>query len=260
MSSFDDYMLEDVERRKTVVPFKPYRSKFRDKPTQTKQEAMPAFETYLAAPPPSAVQVEQVNQRTAPQVQRPAQGTAVDLNFLKGVEGFKTDGYIPKKKDGTVLGQSGVTIASGFDLGQHTAKEIQELVGPELAKKLVPYAGLKLDQADKFLAANPLKLTRAEADQVNAAVKPAKIKAVATEYEKATGKVFGNLPPEWQTVIASVAFQYGDLPRKTPNFWRQITTEDWQGAYENLRKFGDDYGERRNQEADLVAHTIGAAQ
>jgi len=51
-------------------------------------------------------------------------------------------------------------------------------------------------------------------------------------------------------VITSVAFQYGNLATETPNFWRQVTSGDWDGAVGNLRNFGDAYGSRRNREAD----------
>jgi GH24 family phage-related lysozyme (muramidase) len=57
-------------------------------------------------------------------------------------------------------------------------------------------------------------------------------------------------------VVASVAFQYGDLSRRTPNFWRQVTSGDWDAALNNLRHFGDKYPTRRNKEADLLAKDL----
>jgi hypothetical protein len=62
---------------------------------------------------------------------------------------------------------------------------------------------------------------------------------------------------ECQTVVASVAFQYGDLSLRTPNFWQQVTTENWQAALANLQDFGDKYPTRRNKEADLLAQWLG---
>ncbi len=55
---------------------------------------------------------------------------------------------------------------------------------------------------------------------------------------------------EATTVIASVAFQYGDLESRTPNFWKQVISGDWEAAEANLRNFGDNYGTRRVKEAD----------
>jgi hypothetical protein len=49
-----------------------------------------------------------------------------------------------------------------------------------------------------------------------------------------------------------VAFQYGDLARRTPNFWRQVTEKKWADVIANLRNFGDHYATRRNVEADLL--------
>ena len=63
---------------------------------------------------------------------------------------------------------------------------------------------------------------------------------------------FEALAAECQTVIASVAFQYGNLSTATPNFWRQVTAQDWSGALANLRNFGDRYKTRRAKEADLL--------
>ena len=64
--------------------------------------------------------------------------------------------------------------------------------------------------------------------------------------------MFAGLFPEAQTVIASVSFQNGDLATATPNFWAQVTDQDWYAALGNLRKFGDKFGPRRNREADFL--------
>ena len=57
------------------------------------------------------------------------------------------------------------------------------------------------------------------------------------------------------TVIASVAFQYGKLEKETPNFWRQVTNDDWGAAVKNLRNFGDRTPTRRNKEANYFEAT-----
>lgn len=63
---------------------------------------------------------------------------------------------------------------------------------------------------------------------------------------------FDQLSSACQTLIASVAFQYGNLAICTPNFWLQVTIGDWQTALNNLRHFGDMYPTRRNIEANLL--------
>jgi hypothetical protein len=49
-----------------------------------------------------------------------------------------------------------------------------------------------------------------------------------------------------------VAFQYGDLAKKTPNFWKQVTSGDWGAAKRNLLDFQDKYPTRRKKEAALL--------
>lgn len=63
---------------------------------------------------------------------------------------------------------------------------------------------------------------------------------------------FFDLPAEAQTVIASVAFQYGDLSIAAPRFWRAVCKQDWHAAIAELRDFGDEYHSRRHLEADLL--------
>jgi hypothetical protein len=72
---------------------------------------------------------------------------------------------------------------------------------------------------------------------------------LVTAYDAASAIDFCQLLPEIQTVIASVAFQYGDLAVETPNFWAQVTEQRWQDAIENLEDFEDDYEARRDREA-----------
>ena len=52
-------------------------------------------------------------------------------------------------------------------------------------------------------------------------------KILKTKWEKATNTSFDDLPREKATVLASVAFQYGDLESQTPNFWKQTTNNQW---------------------------------
>ena len=98
----------------------------------------------------------------------------------------------------------------------------------------------------------PLTITKDEAHEINAFIQAVALKKLAKNWKKATSTRFDSLSPEQQTVVASVAFQYGTLRTETPNFWRQVTTGDWFGALNNLRDFGDRYDTRRNKEADLL--------
>ena len=97
----------------------------------------------------------------------------IDWNFIAQLEGFETVGYVPKEENANnnrVV--SGVTIASGFDLGQHSVEYLYRLDFPvELKNKLVPYMGLKGQEAKDKLKEIPLILTEEEALEVNRLVK-----------------------------------------------------------------------------------------
>ena len=172
----------------------------------------------------------------------------IDFNFIKELEGFELKGYVPEDKDG-VLGKSGVTIASGFDVGQRNE---QDLVGlPEdIQIALKPYLGLKKEAAVKKLEKDPLTLTNDQAQIVNEFAKKTTMNKLKKQWKEKTGTDFELLPKNKATPIASVAFQYGNLETKTPNFWEQVTTNSWDDAKKNLADFGDDYKTRRKEELD----------
>ena len=67
-----------------------------------------------------------------------------------------------------------------------------------------------------------------------------------------TGTNFESLPSNKQTAIASVAFQYGDLAKKTPNFWQYATSGNWDSVKRELNDFKDKYPTRRKKEAALL--------
>jgi len=181
----------------------------------------------------------------------------VDWDFISQQEGGqRLDGYVPINPDGSVVNSSGVTVATGVDLGQRSEAEIRALDIPDTLKdKLAPYANRTRDDAATFLDSNPLALTTEEADQLDRAVKADALDDIASNYNEATANNprFDELPSEAQTVVASVGFQYGaDLESATPNFWDAVTTQDWESAIRELRNFGDDFPSRRNREADVL--------
>ena len=66
----------------------------------------------------------------------------IDFDFIKENEGFELQGYVPVDKNNEPLGHSGVTIASGFDLGQRGPRDIKGFY-KELKNKLFPYLVLQ---------------------------------------------------------------------------------------------------------------------
>lgn len=168
----------------------------------------------------------------------------INFNFIQELEGYSLTGYVP------VFGHSGVTVASGFDIGQRSIDELDDAFDLDLVSKLEYYVGLTRIDAELELERNPLVITNGEASVIN---EYAHKQASDRMLDEWCGNVpFDSLSSECQTVIASVAFQYGSLSLKCPNFWNQVTNGDWYLAHENLRNFGDAYGPRRNKEADLL--------
>jgi GH24 family phage-related lysozyme (muramidase) len=184
----------------------------------------------------------------------------VDFDFIKELEGYKTDMYVPKI-DGEVLEESGATIASGFDLGQRNESDLKGLPR-SLINKLKPYLGKKKKAADDFVKANPLTITEKEADIINAFAKKQELDRLIEDWNNSSDVKWENLSEPQATTVASVAFQFGNLPTRTPKFWRYTTTGDWAAARDELRDFyGKDkkglerqeiYGPRRDKEADYL--------
>ena len=180
-------------------------------------------------------------------------GIKLDTNFLKKVEGFETNAYVPiDKQTKKALDKSGVTIASGIDLGQWSEKELENLKVPQpILNKLKPYLGKTKDSAIKFLANNPLSLPEAEAVELNNIFKTHFAEKIASRFNKDSNIKFEDLPSEVQTPLISVGFQYGNKMFKH-NFWKQVTSGKWKDAYNNLMNYGDDYSTRRKKEAALL--------
>lgn len=177
-------------------------------------------------------------------------------NFISELEGGQQlNGYVPAVDQS----KSGVTIATGVDLGQRSEDSIDALAIPgQLKTKLKPYAGLKKQAAVDLLAQHPLTISKEEADALDRAIKEGSVSEVRDRYDRAvandrTAPKFNDLSEGAQTVICSVAFQYGsNLERRTPRFWRACTERRWRDVLAELRAFGDDYPTRRNKEADLL--------
>jgi len=174
----------------------------------------------------------------------------IDFSFIQELEGNLTVGYVPDPENSI----SGVTVGCGFDLGCRSKSELIEAFNTELASKLTVYAGLKKMDAVSALQEKPLRLSEEETASINAYAKEQAVSRLNKAWEQSsdTKYSFDYLPSEIQTVIASVAFQYGDLARRTPRFWFQVTNDLWLDVLDNLKNFGDRYRTRRGKEADLL--------
>jgi hypothetical protein len=173
----------------------------------------------------------------------------IDFDFILKQEGFETKGYVPDAKNSN----SGVTIASGFDLGARVLEDLKGLP-QDIIDVLTPFLGFKGVAAEDI--ASNLNITEDQGKIINEFAKSEAITNLRTEWENTTGTSFDDLSKEKATVLASVAFQYGNLESATPNFWKQTTSGDWEGAYNNLLNFGDRYESRRKEEANYLFPTL----
>lgn len=183
---------------------------------------------------------------TAPEVK-----DSVDWDQIHKLEGgSQNKGYVPNS------GRSGVTVGAGFDIGQHP--DIEKLdISPELRDKIAPFAGIERDNASDILEAKGgLVLSPEEASQLNEHGKNETLGKLKEYWAKHSDVPFESLTPAQQTVLASVAYQYGTIGR-TPRFAQHATTGNWEGAVKELRNFGDKYKSRRNREADLLEQSLG---
>ena len=173
----------------------------------------------------------------------------IDFDFILKQEGFETEGYVPDAENS----KSGVTIASGFDLGARVLEDLKGLPN-DIVELLTPFLSLKGAEAQEV--ASNLNVSEDQAKIINEFAKSEAITNLKTKWETSTGTSFDTLSKEQATVLASVAFQYGDLESRTPNFWKQATSGDWEGAYNNLLNFGDRYDSRRKDEANYLFPTL----
>lgn len=109
----------------------------------------------------------------------------IDYKFLSDLEGgCNTKGYVPAPE----VSKSGVTIATGFDLGQRNEAELRALrINPLLMNKLKPYLGAKGKSAEAILKKSPLMISLIQAKEIDKAVKSSHINQLKLKYNSALG-------------------------------------------------------------------------
>lgn len=182
---------------------------------------------------------------------------SIDWKFIEELEGFSLIGYVPQDGAGKPLGKSGVTIASGLDLGQWGETQLRAHRVPDrIIDEIRPYLGVTGHDALDVLAHRPLSLSREDAHMLTDCIRGDIVDDLVRRYDAASDRAFKFLDQQAQTVIVSLGFQYGDLASETPNFWRQVVARDWPAAYANLMAFGDRYPTRRRKEAALLKDLV----
>ncbi|CAB4033952.1 Hypothetical predicted protein [Paramuricea clavata] len=140
--------------------------------------------------------------------------------FLNCHEGFTSCGYVPiDPKSGEILGESGVTVGAGVDLGNKSRASLTSL-SSTLVDKLEPYFGLKRNLAACAVIERPLSLTLDEANTLTDAVTNGVVEKVSKRYDSDKDEnalVFASVPRGIRTAIASVWYQFG-YPSAYPRF------------------------------------------
>jgi hypothetical protein len=186
--------------------------------------------------------------------------TLVNWRFIGEREGFKTRGYVPMQ-NGAPLGQSGVTIGGGVDLGHWTVDQLRRRRVPEdIIAKVTPFLGHRGADAVAVLNTLALELSHDEAERLTSIIQGDIVDALKARYTRSQPKgtlSWDYMPEPARTIITSVAFQYGPaLSARTPKFWRAATSQNWSGMVTELRDFGDSYPTRRGIEADYLEHML----
>lgn len=212
---------------------------------------------------------------------------AIDINYISdflntdGVEGPRqTTGYIPcwiagtnRKKSANffgrpdqtpsryeAMGASGVTIATGCDLGQTTESYLKEYgASASLISKLSPYIGLKKSKAIQKLHELPLKITAEEAAELDHCLHAGYLrKWVQPSFDSKSAFRFADLPKQAQAVVFSVCYQKGcDGVRKDwPKLWGCLIRCQWSDAIRELETGFRSYKLRRKIEAKLLKELL----
>tara|TARA_R100001463_G_scaffold2479_2_gene10473 strand:- start:476 stop:1081 length:606 start_codon:yes stop_codon:yes gene_type:complete len=180
----------------------------------------------------------------------------IDWNFIAKKEGGQwTNGYVPSEN-------SGVTIATGFDLKMKTADDLKAMGIPEpLINKLIIFTGISGSEAKE--KAKDLQITSEEANLIDKNSKRWYANKIAEKYfEVSNGKNFKDLTMAQQTVITSVGFNHGvSFTRKDGkqmDFIKQAAEGDWTAMIANLRNFGDNpiLKPRRLDEANYLEDSL----
>ncbi|WP_232483948.1 pesticin C-terminus-like muramidase, partial [Dickeya dianthicola] len=222
--------------------------------TQAVQPSAPASRIIAPAPRPTTSRSVQSENKPISSDQDFLNEFNIDISFLRVSEEMKTDGYVPLNQDGTPVGNSGVTIGMGIDLGQREAKDlIRDGVPSSIVEKLKPYMKLKKANALHKIREMPLKLTSNEASILSNIYIQKSIRSLETEFDnESKGVKFSQLSANTRTMILDLAHQYGNLKSKTPKAWGFIINQQWGELVRELNNFHDEYPTRRKREATLI--------
>ena len=192
-----------------------------------------------------------------------------------GVEGpQQVRGYIPchrvqggsanylgpesgRPEDFAAMGVSGVTIATGVDLGQTDADVLgRGGLDGGIVCMLRPYLGLRRDGAIRKLYALPLTVSPDTARELDRVTLDIHGRRIAAHYDSAgPAAPFADLPWQAQAAVFSLLYQRGTgVSGKAPGTWAALVRGDWKDAARRLcdASLWEGYQARRKLEGELV--------
>ena len=182
-------------------------------------------------------------------------------SFLAQREGVKLIGYIPLEKDGTAMDKSGVTIGTGFDIGQQKLSDLKGL-DKKIQEIIKPYLGIKGQSAIDLLEKNKDSKPTLTAPQeliLNTWLENKTYKAIQKKWNSSNSKVkFEKLPEGKATALYSASLNFGLKGLASFNLWTQATSGKWEEAAKNLETWSGNKQllPRRKLEAGLIRETI----
>jgi GH24 family phage-related lysozyme (muramidase) len=201
--------------------------------------------------------------------------TSISWPFITQQEGERTTAYVS-------TGKSGVAIGMGDDFGNQSLSTLESIlqdanarlpadqqVSSTIQQELLAAQGLHGQDAQGYLngLASPITVTPEQAAALDEAFKHALIDPIVQQYDNAIDAYnqangtslshFADLPPDAQTAIADVAWQYGPTS-SYPAFWSYVTSGNWSKALEELNHWSNtdtpaSDQSRRTLDANLLA-------
>ena len=196
----------------------------------------------------------------------PRYGTQIDFNFISGVEGDQwLRGYVPIRKD-KVVGASGMTIGTGFDIAQWDEAQLNKLgLSAAILNKIRPFLSPNnfkgMSRAAVIAAVGTMgpvpELKQDQADSCDAIIFGRKIVEARSEWNGSADAgvpQYTTLPGVWQTVWFSRVYQEGRNAKdsKAIAFRDAATSGEWKKAIGILQNYTADYVQRGTQEANLL--------
>ena len=190
--------------------------------------------------------------------------TRWETRSLRGYIPCDPANYLGGPQEGhTPIGVSGVTIATGLDLGQQGLADLKRFgIAGTLQDKLMPYLGRTRYRAMDALNLRPLTVSEAECDTITQGVFADYTRRAAVRYDRAAlyGLTFADLPAGAQAVIVSLFYHLGSPARYPEGVWDALIAGNWRRAAKALCADDSRYYRRRRDEAAWLSSAIRSAE